>query len=329
MRRINKKAKKNLSLKIIIGLCTTIVIISTIAISTVFNTLNKIKNIQIDKNDLNINTEVFNYYENTGDIKNIVLLGIDAVDGEIGRSDSILIATIDTIHKKVKLTSIMRDSYVDIPGYGMDKINHAYAFGGPQLSIKTINNNFGLNIDNFVSVNFSSLPDIIDILDGVELEITEEELQYINKYIDGINFLNGSDSAHITSSGIQSVDGVQALAYSRIRYTSGGDYVRTERHRNILKGLFNKILELPKTSYLSLLNEILPHIKTNMSAREIFELGTDTLSVMGDINLEQKRFPLDGYSEGTYINGIYYLSFDRETTKTFFMDYIFNDKAVP
>lgn len=324
-----KKTKKILWLKITIGLVIALAIITGITIATAFNTINKMENVAIDKRDLNIDTEAFNSYEDLGAIKNIALFGIDAVDGEVGRSDAIMIGTIDTLNRKVKLTSIMRDSYVDIPGYGMDKINHAYAFGGAQLAIKTINNNFGLNIEKFVAVNFSSLPDIINILDGVELEITEEELQYINKYIDGINSLKGTNSSHITSTGVQSVDGVQALAYSRIRYASGGDYVRTERHRNILNGLFKKVVELPKTSYISLLNEVLPHMQTNMSPSEIFSLAIDTLSVMEDINLEQERFPLDGYCEGTYIGGIYYLTFDRDITKRLFMDYIFNDELLP
>lgn len=326
MKRGKKRSKKNLWIKILTGICITLVVIAGIAVATMYKTINQMENVDIDKNDLNINKEEINSYENSKDIKNIALFGIDAVEGEAGRSDSIMIATIDTIHKKVKLTSIMRDSYVDIPDYGMDKINHAYAYGGAQLSMKTINNNFGLNVENFAAVNFSSLPAIIDILGGVELEITEEELQYINEYIDGINSLEGTNAPHITSVGVQTVDGVQALAYSRIRYTSGGDYVRTERHRNVLNGLFTKLLNLPKTSYLGVLNKLLPHIQTNMTTSEIFALGTDSLGVMGNVKLEQERFPLDGYSEGVYIDDIYYLSFDRETTKKFFMDYIFDDK---
>lgn len=321
-----KKSKKNLWIKIPLGIIITLAIIGGLIIFTAYNSISKMENVKIDKSDLNINEEEIKSYESAGQIKNIALFGIDATDGEVGRSDSIMIATIDTIHKKVKLTSIMRDSYVDIPGSGMDKINHAYAYGGPQLSMKTINNNFGLNVENFASVNFSSLPDIIDILGGVELEITEEELQYINEYIDSVNKLKGTSSPHINSAGTQTVDGVQALAYSRIRYTTGGDYMRTERHRNVLSGLFNKLLTLPKTSYLGVLNDILPHIQTNMSSSEIFALGTDSLKVTGNIKLEQERFPLDGYSEGTYINDIYYLSFNRDTTKKFFMDYIFDDK---
>lgn len=326
MKGRKRKSKKNLWLRIPIGIGATFIVLAGIIIAIALNAINKMENVKIDKDDLNINQEEISSYKNSKDIKNIALFGIDAVDGEVGRSDSIMIATIDTIHKKVKLTSLMRDSYVDIPGYGMDKINHAYAYGGAQLSMKTINNNLGLNIENFASVNFSSLPDIIDILGGVELKITEEELQYINQYIDGVNELKGTNSPHITSAGVQTVDGVQALAYARIRYTSGGDYMRTERHRNVLDGLFTKLLSLPKTSYLGVLNDILPHIQTNMTSGEILSLGTNSLGVIGSAKLEQERFPLDGYSEGTYINDIYYLSFDIGTTKKFLMDYIFDDK---
>ena len=125
--------------------------------------LNKMEKVEINKEDVGITEEVeekLTQYDDT--ITNIALFGIDAEDGEAGRSDSIMIATIDTHNKKLKLTSIMRDSYVNIDGHGLDKINHAYAFGKAQLAIKTLNENFDLNIQNFVAVNFSSLPKIID-----------------------------------------------------------------------------------------------------------------------------------------------------------------------
>ena len=120
--------------------------------------------VEVDKSDLQISQEITNSYNKSDKIKNIALFGVDAPDDENGRSDSIMIVTIDPAHEKLKLTSIMRDSYVNIPGYGLDKISHAYAFGGPQLAIKTLNENFGLNITNFMTVNFSSLPIIIDTL---------------------------------------------------------------------------------------------------------------------------------------------------------------------
>ena len=133
---------------------------------------NKLEKVEIDKDNIGITEEVEEKLSQYSDsIINIALFGVDAVDGEAGRSDSIMIATIDTVHKKLKLTSIMRDSYVAIDGHGNDKINHAYAFGGPQLAIKTLNENFDLNIEDFAVVNFETLPKIIDKLGGIELDI--------------------------------------------------------------------------------------------------------------------------------------------------------------
>lgn len=274
-----------------------------------------------EKLEIASNTYLSLYYEK---IKNIVLFGIDSEDG-VGRSDSMMIATIDPIHDKLKITSLMRDSYVNIDGYGYDKLNHAYAFGGPELSIKTINQTFGLNLENFVTVDFKSLPIIIDILGGIELDITQEELEYINGYIDDINSKDGTSSSHISYPGYQHVDGVQALAYSRIRYTSGGDYERTRRHRTVLEQLFNKALSVSATQYPTIINQILPYVQTNLTVSDILSLATK-VATMGGGSLQQDRFPRDGFCWGENINGIYYLGFDEAITKQQVMDYIFDDK---
>ena len=287
---------------------------------------NKLEKVEIDKEDIGITEEVqekLSQYSNS--IINIALFGVDAVDGDVGRSDSIMIATIDTVHKKLKLTSIMRDSYVAIDGHGNDKLNHAYAFGGPQLAIKTLNENFDLNIENFASVNFETLPKIIDELGGIELNIDADELEYINGYIAHLNNINGTSEPAIESTGIQHVSGTQALAYCRIRYTSGGDYKRTERHREVLTKIFEKILSMSPTSYPSLLNDLLPMVSTSLDAGEIMDLGNKVLSI-GNTSLEQERFPRDGYCEGQMINGVYYLVFDKEVTVNQLHDYIFEDK---
>lgn len=236
-----------------------------------------------------------------------------------------MIATIDTVHKKLKLTSIMRDYYVYIEGHGNDKINHAYAFGGPELAIKTLNRNFDLNIKDFVSVNFSTLPKIIDKLGGVDIDVDSEELNYINGYIDGLNKINGTSSAHISSVGVNHMNGTQALAYFRIRYTSGGDYKRNERHREVLSAIFSKVLSLNVTEYPSLLNEILPMVETNLSSSYILDLGSEVLK-MGKPTLEQERFSRDGYCQGEMTNGVYYLTFDKATTVDQLHNYIFEDK---
>ncbi len=318
-----KKKKKSLGFKIFIGFLCVLLAIAVVGGGYFIGLINKMDNVKLNKDNLGIVEDEFKDYTNANKIKNIALFGVDATDGEGGRSDSIMVATLDPVHNKLKLTSIMRDSYVNIEGYGDDKINHAYAYGGPELAIKTINENFGLNIQDFVSVNFSSLPIIINILGGVDIEITNEELQYINDYINDINTKDGTNSPHITYAGVQHLDGTQALAYSRIRYTDGGDYKRTERQRTILAALFDKLTSVPVSSYNSLLNEVLPYVQTNLNAGDILSLGTKVLSVGN--NLEQDRFPRDGYGEGTMINGTYYLTFDIETAKQQMRDYIFND----
>lgn len=287
---------------------------------------NKLKKVEIDKDNIGITEEVeekLSQYSNS--IINIALFGIDAVDGGVGRSDSIMIATLDTVNKKLKLTSIMRDSYVAIDGHGNDKINHAYAFGGPQLAIKTLNENFDLNIEDFASVNFETLPKIIDKIGGIELDIDADELKYINGYIANLNSINGTSEAAIETSGLQHVSGTQALAFCRIRYTSGGDYKRTERHREVLTKIFEKIETLSVTSYPSLLSEILPMVNTSLNYSKILELGTEVLK-FGDSSMELERFPLDDYCEGKMIDGIYYLTFDKEITVEQLHNYIFEDK---
>ena len=295
----------------ILGVIISILLVTIGGIYSYGNHLfNEIEKIEIDKSNVGIKDEVEEKLSAYSDsVINIALFGIDAEDGGVGRSDSIIIATIDTTHKKLKLTSIMRDSYVTIEGHGDDKINHAYAFGGPQLAIKTLNENFDLNIDDFVAVNFTTLPKIIDMLGGVTIDITSEEVSHIP----------GIDTA-----GTYTLTGEQALAYSRIRYASGGDYVRTDRQRTVLSKVFEKILSINFTQYPSLLSEILPMVQTNLDYSEILNLGNEVLK-MRVTTLEQERFPRDGYCEGKMIDKIYYLTFDKENTVQQLHDYIFED----
>lgn len=320
-----KKNKKSLGFKIFITIISILLIIILAGVGIFYATLSKMDNVTLNKDNLGLTSkEELEVYDNYSKIKNIALFGVDSEDG-VGRSDSTMVATIDPVHDKLKITSIMRDSYVNIDGHGHDKLNHAYAYGGPELSIKTINQNFGLNIENFVAVDFATLPKIIDILGGLELNITNEELEYINGYIDDINSKDGTSSSHIAYAGPQVVDGVQALAYSRIRYTAGGDYERTQRHRTVLNGLFEKALTVSVSQYPTLINQILPYVKTNLGAGDILSLATN-VATMGGGSLEQERFPRDGYGQGEMIDGVYYLVFDEAATKQQMMDYIFDDK---
>ena len=157
-----------------------------------------------------------------------------------------MIATMDIVNNKLKLPSIMRDSYVSINGYEYDKINHAYAFGGTELAINTLNQNF----DSFDSVNFTTLSMIIDYIGVIDIDIDSEELQYINGYIDDINKSNRTYAEHIYSASYQHLNGTQAMAYSRIRYTAGGDYKRTEKDREVLLQYLKMYLRYHQLDYL-------------------------------------------------------------------------------
>ncbi|PWW84163.1 LytR family transcriptional regulator [Clostridium perfringens] len=221
-----------------------------------------------------------------------------------------MILTLDEEHKIMKLTSIMRDAYVDIPGHGDDKITHAYAFGGPELAMKTLNENFKINVEDFMAVNFTSLPEIIDKLGGVKINITEEEIPHI---------------PGITSPGEQILNGEESLAYSRIRYATGGDYKRTERQRVVLESVFEKLKSTPTKEYTSLIDGFLPYIETNMSSMDMIKLATDAAPLVKG-NLETARFPLDGYCDGKTINGIWYLVYDRQATLNQIQEYIYDNK---
>lgn len=268
------------------------------------NFIGKMEKIELDEKNLGANEDV------NKKIINIALFGIDDEGGQ-GRSDSIMILTIDELHKKLKLTSIMRDSYVEIPGReGKDKINHAYAFGGAELAIKTLNQNFGLNIKDFMAVKMESLPVIIDKLGGVDINIQEDE----------VDFINGVDSP-----GVYNLNGEQALAYARIRYTDGGDARRTERQRNILNSIFEKLKLTPIEEYPSIISDFLPYIQTSLNTGGVISTAA-TFATLIPNGLDQARFPRDKDIENIEVDGIYYLDFNNEVVRDEIKNYIFEDK---
>ncbi len=304
----SKKKSKGLTTgKKVLIIIATILIFSLSALgSYLLSMVGKLNNVGLDDSDLGIEKS-----KNTSSkIKNIVLFGIDQTEGDIGRSDAIIIATVDSLHKKLKLTSISRDSYVNIEGHGYDKLNHAYAYGQEELAIKTINQTFGLDITDYAKVNFNNLKDIIDTLGGIDITVEDSELGDLN----GV----------ISTSGRQHVNGTQALAYSRIRKNSGGDDSRTERQRMLLTEIFNKVSTVGILKLPSMVNDILPHVQTSLSTSEVLSLGTKVLT-SGITDIEQLRFPLAEHSKGYKINNIYYTTFDEEITKEQIQKYIYED----
>lgn len=250
----------------------------------IYRLLDKMNPVDISKDDVDLGISE-DVVENKN-IINIALFGVDRRSAkEIGRSDSIMIATLDKESKKIKLTSLLRDLYVEIPGRGMDKLGHAYAFGGPQLAIKTINTNFDMNIREFATVDFDSFEKIVDILGGVEIDVKPSEVKHVQ----------------VSTSGPQLLNGKQTLAYSRIRKV-GTDYARTDRQRLVLEKIINMGLKAGVTKYPKLLSTVLPYVDTSISKTEALSLGTSTLT-SGIRNIDQYRIPVNGYVKNQMING--------------------------
>ena len=279
-RSMETRPKKRKGLKIF-GITVLVLIIILLAIvgGTYFyiqDKLNKIQHVDIDVSQLDISDQV---EENLSGYRNIALFGIDSRSlddyGTGNRSDCIIIASINEKTKEVKLMSVYRDTYVQIEGHGLDKITHAYSYGEAPLAISTLNTNLDLNIKEFVTVNFDAVAEAINQLGGVTIPVEEDELQYINSYIRETSRVTGINTKEVTRAGTQVLDGVQAVAYARIRYTSGGDYKRAERMRTVVEAAFNKL----KTKSLSEINAfadtILPKIYTNISTGDILAMVPD------------------------------------------------------
>lgn len=222
--------------------------------------LGNLNHIDIDESLVSVNSGV---EENLKGYRNIALFGIDTREDSFNnsRSDSINIISINNSTKDVKMISVYRDTYVDIEGYGLDKITHAYAYGGPELAISTINRNLDLNITEFVTVNFETVKTVVDTLGGIRLEITDAEANQIG----------------LSSGGTYTLDGEQALAYARIRKIDS-DYQRTERIRTVLNAVLNKVKAMSATEILDFVDVVLPHISTNISTNEIIAMAPSALS---------------------------------------------------
>ncbi|MDM0773816.1 LCP family protein [Clostridium perfringens] len=232
---MDKKKHFNFSKKqkiTIFSLLAILILIASVVGFFVFRFYNHSYEGNTDPAKVNTVDEDIKFKEVPG-ITNILLLSSDARPGEdVSRSDSIMILTIDNINKKLKVTSLMRDMLVKIDGHGEEKLNHAFAYGGPTKTIETIQNNFGIKLNNYVIVDFSAFVKVIDAINGIEVTVKDYELDELNKYIlDG----GGSEEDLLPSPGTYNLNGYQALSYARIRKVGNGEYERTERQRAVLQ----------------------------------------------------------------------------------------------
>ena len=264
-------------------------------------------------------------------ITNILLVG---TDGEYiekwNRSDSMMVVTIDSKNKDIRISSIARDTYVDIPGYSTEKLTHAYAYEGIDLLKEVFKVNFDLDIDKYIAVNFSSFMEIIDEIGGVVVDVPESGLESINSMIDACyNYYSDKDSVgekeYLTHAGTQRLNGYQALAFSRIRYTDSA-FHREARHREVAESVYKEFAQKGVETYKKCAEIILNNTKTNISPIEMMNLAYTVLKI-NDKDIDQFQFPLEEYRNGHIINKQkgWVLEWDKEPNLEAWHKFIFGE----
>ena len=291
-----KRRWKNLKKwqRVVIIVVAVILLLAAVSCALVFGMWGGFKK-NVDKDNLGVSDDIANKYGKT-DIVNIALFGVDTRDKDSfsGRSDSIMIVSIDKAKNDVKLISVLRDSCVAIDGHGNQKITHAYAYGGAELAIKTLNQNFNMNITDYATINFYKLAEAIDILGGVDIDITEDERLELNNIGDDDN----PNFQYVEKSGMVHLTGEQASVYSRIRKRDS-DNARVDRQKKVIECLIDKAKNISPTKYADLVKAGMALCETSMSVPEVLSFAP---MLSNDITIETMVVPGD---EDNAVGGIY------------------------
>lgn len=311
-----KRRKKHIALKIISVLLVLIIAFGISFYAYAYKLIDKINRVPLDSEDLGVTTDTYS------EVMNIALLGLDSrEDNNSGRSDANVIVTIDKKNKKIKLTSIARDSYVAIEGRKNDKLTHAYAYGKSQLAVKTLNQNFGLEITDYVTMNFFGLARVIDYIGGVTLDVDEAEFNELNGYVFPTTDFGDIPCENLTAPGVQLLSGAQAVCYARIRHTDG-DVERGNRQKEVITAMFAAIKKMNPFKLPELATMILNECETSLTTDKIMKLGM--WAVLTTPEFEQLSIPNDNIpASGKTIRGVWYYVYDIEKAKTEIEDFIF------
>ena len=261
--------------KVTLALCSMLLIVVIAALSVVVGIVGKINLVALDKDELSIYDDL--QYEESGYL-NVALFGLDtrANNEEMGtRSDTIMIVSLNRETKEVKLSSIYRDTLLQQEDGSYDKANAAYSYGGQTEAIALLNRNLDLDIQHYVSIDFAALVHVVNALGGIEVDVLEDEIYYINGYGAEITENTGVTTTQVTTPGVQVLDGVQATAYARIRYVGNGDYQRTERQRYVLTKVLEKAQAIDLSAIAEIIDKVFPMIETNFTLTEIMAYAKD------------------------------------------------------
>lgn len=273
-----------------------------------YRTIDKIEREPLNTADLGITSDKYD------SVKNIALLGLDTrQDNDTGRSDAVVILTVDKKNKKIKLTSVARDTYVAIDGRGQDKLTHAYAYGKSQLAVKTLNENFGTEITDYVTFNFFGMSRVIDCIGGVTIDVTEKERVEMNSNIFPEMRSLGIDCPDIENAGTQVLNGGQAVCYARIRHTDN-DVQRGNRQKTVLTAMFAKVKKTNPVKLPKIAQTVVSDCKTSLSTNDIMNIGI--WAVITSPEIEQLSIPNENVpSSGKMIKGVWYYVYDLNKAK--------------
>ena len=263
-------------------------------------------------------------YKEVDGITNVLLIGADGRgQNDTPKSDSIIIATLDSNNKKIKLTSLYRDTLVDIPQYGKNKINAAFEIGGAKLLKDTIRETYDINIDRHIIIDFAGFEAIINKIGGIEVEVKEYQLKELNKYI---GEETGGNDCPIEKAGVQKLNGKQTLSYSRIRKGVGDDYERTERQREVLFKVVEKLKNTHPTKYFGIMNSMLNYIDISFEPIEALNMAY-TIYKFPSLDTQQLSIPVQDITVDKEVRGLgSVLIMDKYENSKIMHKFIFEDK---
>lgn len=261
-------------------------------------------------------------------VVNILLIGNDSRENaEDGRSDAMILLSISNKTKKIYMTSLLRDMYVEIPGHNNNRLNAAYSYGGAELLMETVEQNLDITVNRYVLVNFEAFANLVDAVGGVDLELTSEEIEYVNGYLVEYNMLfdraEGTDYMDTSQSGMVHLNGPQALAYCRNRYL-GTDFGRTERQRKVLSAVIQKLPTALLTNPGELIGGLMPNLTTNLTQGECFYLSLMAYKLL-TYEIVQTSIPLEGTYKNATIRSMSVLEVDFEANKAYLKENIYGE----
>lgn len=250
-------------------------------------------------------------------IYNLLLIGVDNPgDAITGRSDTMLLASLNARTGALRLISFMRDTYVSIPGHGHNKLNAAFSYGGAELLIKTLNKNFGVQVDGYVAVNYALMAELVDEIGGVELTVSEDELPKLNGILEYYNRQRGVEAkkGRLESAGTQVLTGLQTMSYARIRKLDS-DFVRVERQQKVILAIYKKLCTLPLFEIPSIITRNISRVDTNVTLARAASLAGMIVG-FDEVTFTTLRIPANGAYRSQTISGTYFIVPKLERCRT-------------